>query len=80
MIIEILFFGMARDIVNENKINLELNENKDVNFLVNLLEEKYPKFSSINSFSVAVNEEYVKKDIILKNNDTVAIIPPVSGG
>jgi molybdopterin converting factor small subunit len=31
--------------------------------------------------TLAVNEEYVDSDgVILKNGDTVAIIPPISGG
>ena len=80
MKIKVLFFGITKDITNKSNLELEFDENKDVNYLVGLLEEKFPKFSSVNGFSVAVNEEYVKRDIVLKNNDIVAIIPPVSGG
>jgi len=29
---------------------------------------------------IAVNEEYASSDQVLKEGDTVAIIPPVSGG
>ncbi|NTW50678.1 MAG: MoaD/ThiS family protein [Chlorobiales bacterium] len=29
---------------------------------------------------VAVNQEYVTGDVVLKNDDEVALIPPVSGG
>ena len=71
---------MAKDIVNNSNLDLELDDNKDVKYLVSLLKDKYSEFSLINDFSVAVNEEYVEKDIILKDNDIVAIIPPVSGG
>ncbi len=48
--------------------------------------EKYPKLSSMvmdeESLTLALNEEYVQTgDVIsLKNGDTVALIPPISGG
>jgi molybdopterin synthase sulfur carrier subunit len=29
---------------------------------------------------VAVNEEYAEPDDVIKSGDTVALIPPVSGG
>ena len=80
MKIKILFFGMVKDITNKSSVELKFDKNEDVNYLVSLLEKKYPKLLSINDFSVAVNEEYVERDIVLKNNDIVAIIPPVSGG
>ena len=31
-------------------------------------------------FQIAVNEEFVRKDDIIQPQDTVALIPPVSGG
>ena len=45
-----------------------------------LIQEKYPQLSQINSYAIAVNENYANDQILLKNNDVVAIIPPVSGG
>lgn len=80
MKIKILFFGIAKDIANESSIDLELNNNATVKAMIDVLIGKYARFSSINDFSIAVNEEYVEKDVVLKENDVVAIIPPVSGG
>lgn len=45
-----------------------------------VLQEKFKGFPNIDAFTVAVNEEYVEKEFVLKDNDIVAIIPPVSGG
>jgi len=48
--------------------------------------EKYPKLSSLvldeESLTLALNEEYVQSGevIELKNGDTIALIPPISGG
>ena len=80
MKVKILFFGIAKDIVNQSSIDLELDKNITVKNMTDILIEKHTQFSSINDFSIAVNEVYVAKDMILKEGDVVAIIPPVSGG
>ena len=41
---------------------------------------KYPVLENINSYAIAVNESYASDTDILKENDVVAIIPPVSSG
>jgi molybdopterin converting factor small subunit len=33
-----------------------------------------------DSIAVAVNQEYAKADVVLKDGDEVALLPPVSGG
>ena len=43
-----------------------------------LLFERYPQINK--KFQVAVNEEFVQKSDFIQPNDTVALIPPVSGG
>ncbi len=80
MKIKVLFFGVAKDIVDNSSLFFDLDEKFNTGDLMNLLKLKYAKFSSINDFSIAVNEEYVERDFVLKENDVVAIIPPVSGG
>ena len=48
--------------------------------------DKYPNLSSMvkdeDSLTLALNEEYVASGevIDLKNGDTIALIPPISGG
>ena len=51
-----------------------------INNLDKQLTEKYPDFSKLAAFSVAVNQEYMDDDYQLQAFDEVAIIPPVSGG
>jgi molybdopterin converting factor subunit 1 len=80
MKIRVLFFGMARDIANMNSVELEVDEDSNVSSLRAVLEKNYPKFSNSHEFSIAVNEEYAENATVLKNNDVVAVIPPVSGG
>eukprot|EP00978_Attheya_sp_CCMP212_P008239 scaffold19259_cov54-Attheya_sp.AAC.6 len=50
------------------------------------LADRYPKLAPLvmdeSSLTLAVNEEYVPEGetIVLKTGDTVALIPPISGG
>lgn len=79
---EVLFFGIAKDIVGASQKDLFVNEKPPVS--VGALKEKlkvsYPEFIKLTSLAVAVNSEYAQDDVPLKANDEVAIIPPVSGG
>ena len=80
MKLEILFFGITADIAQEKSIQLEIDEGLSVEKLRLLLQVKYPTLSNYKNFSVAVNMEYATDDVLLKIGDTVALIPPVSGG
>ncbi len=80
MQVKVLFFGVAKDISKVNSRELEIKKDSSVFELLHLLKEKYSGFAAINDFSIAVNEEYAENDVILKESDIVAIIPPVSGG
>ena len=80
MHIKILFFGIVRDITNSNTLELEVDSDINLEQFVVLLQEKFIGFPNIDDFTIAVNEEYVEKDFVLKAKDVVAIIPPVSGG
>ena len=80
MHIKTLFFGIVKDITNSNFLDLEIDKDTNIEQFVILLQEKFKGFPNIDSFTVAVNEEYTEKDFVLKANDVVAIIPPVSGG
>lgn len=80
MKLEVLFFGITADITKEKSIQLEIEEGASVEKLRVLLTDKYPTLSNYKNFSVAVNMEYATDDVLLENGDSVALIPPVSGG
>ena len=80
MKLEVLFFGITADIAKEKSIQLEIEEGVSVEKLRILLQVKYPNLSNYKNFSVAVNMEYASDDVVLKIGDSVALIPPVSGG
>ena len=80
MKIELLFFGISSDLVGKNSMDFKLAQNASVKSLKVALITDYSALKNIADFAIAVNEEYAEDELILKENDVVAIIPPVSGG
>ncbi len=80
MKIQLLAFGITKDILETSSLVLELQEKSTVKDVQELLYKKYPKFKSISTIAIAVNEAYANATTILENEDVVALIPPVSGG
>ncbi|MBK5209919.1 MAG: MoaD/ThiS family protein [Flavobacteriaceae bacterium] len=80
MKIQLLFFGITTDLVGENSINFKITKNTTIKGLKEALITDYSALKNIADFAIAVNEEYAEDDLVLKENDVVAIIPPVSGG
>jgi molybdopterin converting factor subunit 1 len=80
MKIQLLFFGITTDLTGENSINIELTKDNTIQDLKAILMQKFPKLKNMHQFAIAVNEEYAEDTLTLKENDVVAIIPPVSGG
>jgi molybdopterin converting factor small subunit len=80
MTIKVLLFGITADIVGEKTIEFKIINSCSVRDFKQLFIDKFPKLSNQNNFSIAVNMEYATDTVMLKNNDVVALIPPVSGG
>lgn len=78
----ILFFGIAKDIVGSSAIILSDEQKRPMTVaaLKKKLVEDYPEFSKLNTMVVAVNSEYATDDVTLNGTEEIAIIPPVSGG
>lgn len=79
---EVLLFGIAKDIVGESQIHFSKTGKipGSVSELKQIIAETYPEFSKLTSVAVAVNSEYAEDDVSLSGEDEIAIIPPVSGG
>jgi molybdopterin converting factor subunit 1 len=80
MKLKILCFGITRDIIGQFDYEIELTEGASVADLKATLQERFPKFNQLNSLRIALNTEYAEDTIILKANDEIVLIPPVSGG
>ena len=80
MKINVLLFGISADLVGASSLELDLLKNATVSDFKHTLQKEYNQLNQLNSYAIAVNESYADDTNILKENDVVAIIPPVSGG
>ncbi len=77
MEIRLLAFGQIGDIVGQPEIIFSGINNTDE--LQIKLAEIYHGIAAID-YSMAVNKTLVQKNTLLNNGDTVALLPPFSGG
>jgi len=80
MKIKTLFFGITADLVQNPELQIKVDKNCSVADFKLILKDKFPELENLNSYAIAVNEEYATDNLTLKKGDVVAIIPPVSGG
>lgn len=80
MQITIVGFGIAKDILGGQTVEIDLPESSSVGHLKASLFERYPDFQKLRSLAIAVNSEYAADDLLLSSRDDVVLIPPVSGG
>ncbi len=80
MEINVLAFGVAKDIFGGSTVSVQLTNDATVFNLKYLLEDKYPRLKKLASYMVAVNDEYALDGDTVHERDEIAIIPPVSGG
>lgn len=76
--ITVLFFAELQEQAGKPQLELELGETT-VHELKTKLESTW-KLTGLNRTMTAVNEEYALDSDAVKPGDTVAFIPPVSGG
>lgn len=80
MQIQVLLFGIVADLVGESTIEMELSESTSIKNFKEELIIRFPQLKNYATYAVAVNENYAQNEVLLKELDVVAVIPPVSGG
>ncbi|MBS4175363.1 molybdopterin converting factor subunit 1 [Bacillus sp. FJAT-49736] len=75
---KILLFAQLRDQVGKQELYLDF-KGKTVKELKKIMQESY-SFNDLDSVMIAINEEFVSEEEIIQEGDTIAFIPPVSGG
>ena len=79
--IEVLCFAAARDAVGEATLSLELESGACVADARSVLVARHPALMrAVPALRFAVNEAFVTTDHVLQEGDTLALLPPVSGG
>lgn len=76
--INILLFAHLQEALGESKLSIELSD-VTVAQLKEWMEKHYPQLS-LQQIMTAVNEEFATDSTFIKSGDTIAFIPPISGG
>jgi|TARA_B100000497_G_scaffold119712_1_gene147378 molybdopterin converting factor small subunit len=89
MKVKLELFGISRDFSNQSSLDFEVDKNstiKDIrNKLIDYLDEKfsgnenYKKIVNSSAFCSADNN-IISDNYKIKNNEKIAIIPPIGGG
>ena len=80
MNLKVLLFGISKELIGATSIVFSISPNTTILEFNTQLKKQYPQVTEINSYAIAVNESYASNETVLKENDIIAIIPPVSGG
>jgi molybdopterin synthase catalytic subunit len=81
MKIEVLFFGVLKDLLGRSGETVDLPEGSRVREVLFHYAREAPRFEAmVPSLAISVNQEYSGADRALREGDEVALLPPVSGG
>ena len=81
MQVRVLFFGALKDLLGRESDLLSLPEGSTLADLVLHYERQSPRLGAwVGSVALAINREYASPTAVLRHQDEVALLPPVSGG
>jgi molybdopterin converting factor subunit 1 len=79
MIINVRLFALSREITGQTSFDHTLPDDATLADFTEWLYKTYPSMQALR-LQFAVNMVYAPLDIILKEGDEIACIPPVGGG
>ncbi len=77
MEINVLAFGQVVDITGKG--SMKISDVKNTDELNQLLVKTFPQLRTIK-YLIAVNKKIIRENTILEHEDTIALLPPFSGG
>jgi molybdopterin synthase catalytic subunit len=81
MRVQVLFFGVLKDIVGRGEDALELQDGATLADVLSHYEQRVPKIREVlHTVALSVNQHYAGPGAVLGEGDEVALLPPVSGG
>ena len=81
MAVHVRFFAGIVPLVGEKHIDVAIAAGTTVAALKDRLAETYPVLEAfMSTYVLAVEEEVQSPDHVLRDGDTVDLIPPISGG
>jgi molybdopterin converting factor subunit 1 len=77
----VLVFAQLAEKVGTDRLTLDLADGSTVGAALDALAADHAPIADLRAvLAVAVNERYCNKATTLNDGDTIALIPPVSGG
>ena len=80
MKVRVLYFASYKELTGLSEEEVDLDEGSSVEQLVEALKNEHESLRGFTRISVAVNNEFVRPEAVIRENDRVALFPPVSGG
>ncbi len=81
MNVQVLFFGVLKDLAGRASDSLRLGEGATISDLLGHYEANIPRLKHyLPALATSVNREYAPRTTELHDGDEVALLPPVSGG
>jgi molybdopterin synthase catalytic subunit len=81
MRVRVLLFGMLKDLAGKSSDVVDLREGASIRDVLAHYEAQLPRLrESLPSLATAVNQQYAGPSTKLRENDEIALLPPVSGG
>lgn len=81
MQVQVLFFGQLCDLAGRREDSLTLPEGSTLADVLAHYERGIPRLRQLlPSLALSVNQEYASPEVVLRDRDEVALLPPVSGG
>ncbi|WGI16799.1 ubiquitin-like small modifier protein 1 [Methanonatronarchaeum sp. AMET-Sl] len=90
--VEIKLFANYRETAGKDKIEIQINKKTKLRQIMNQIEKQHPEIKQEiynnqklkKNVNILINEKTIENQEILdkeiKNTDTIALLPPVSGG
>lgn len=75
--VKLKVFGKLEDVMGKNELVWSLPI--DVRTLKHELENKFPAIRKVQ-FAISINNKIVSEDVLIKEGDKIALLPPFSGG
>jgi molybdopterin converting factor subunit 1 len=79
--VRVLYFGIVRERLGLTEEWVDVAQGARISDLAAALSAKHGDLArGVEKIRMAVNLEYVDFDHVVRDNDEIAVIPPVSGG
>lgn len=75
----IKYFGLIADLTGKEEEQWLIKENTTVENMQQQLQEAYSELTEA-SYKIAVNQQFVEAQVLIKENDEIALLPPFAGG